>query len=85
MILSLDCKKFICFIFHNVQLIIDSCLSGVLSHFFMSQMSHESSYESLSGFSPKVKTRIRVGIDLMALGLMVFIFLKFNILTHGLI
>ena len=54
----------------------------------MSEMSHESSYESLSGFTPKFRTRVgfsvRLGLGLgLRLGSPVFFFLlRLNILTH---
>ena len=61
----------------------------------MTQMSPESSYESVSNFSPKVRIRVgfrfyldyRVGVGFsvrirIGLGLPVFFFLRLNILTH---
>ena len=50
-------------------------------------MSHESSYQSVSGFSPKVRIRVGVGFRVRAgvrdkgWGYHCF-FLKLNILTH---
>ena len=46
--------------------------------FFMIPMSHKSSYDSVSGFSPKV--RIRVGVTVRVTG--VSFFFRLNILTH---
>ena len=43
--------------------------------FFMSQMSHESNYESVSGFSPKVRIRVRFRVGVTG-------YQCLNILTH---
>ena len=54
----------------------------------MSQMSHESSYESVSGFSPKVRIRVRYRVWIRAgVGVRVTgVFLRMlKILTHDLL
>ena len=35
---------------------------GTEKSFFISQMSHESSYEAVSGFSPKVRLRVKIRV-----------------------